>query len=184
MRRVRWIVVLVVAVLAAVVIAALLLVRPGLDDARNRVDARWTPIRPALIARYGALGTVAKALDDAGAGDRAVTIDLDAELARWDRFALRGPKHTDPGAEVAIANDLEGIARRVNANVFASARLQANQPLKDALQAFGVAVVPQPAIAAYNLAARAYEDDRTGFLSQIVADTLGYESRPVLLIGT
>ena len=59
MRRLRWIVVLVVAVLAAAVIAALLLVRPDLDDGRSRVDARWTPLRPALIARYDVLDGVA-----------------------------------------------------------------------------------------------------------------------------
>jgi hypothetical protein len=184
MRRLRWIVVLVVAVLAAVVLAAFFLVRPGLDDGRAEVDARWTPLRPALIARYDALGGVAEALRGAGAGDRAVTTDLDSALARWDRFALRGPKHTDPGSETTIANELEGLAERVRRNVLASAKLQADVPLGDALAAFDQAVVPQPAIAAYNKAVRAYEDDRSGFFDRIVADALGYDSRPVLVVGT
>jgi hypothetical protein len=184
MRRLRWIVVLVVAVLAAAVIAALLLVRPDLDDGRSRVDARWSPLRPALITRYDALDGVATALRDAGAADRAVTTDLDTALDRWSRFALRGPKHTDPGAEVVIANDLESLARRMRANVVASARLQGNEPLRTALTAFDQAVVPEPAVNAYNRAVRSYEDTRSGFFDRIVADTLGYDSRPVLVVGT
>ena len=61
MRRFRWIAVLVIAVLVALVVAAVVLVRPGLEDDRDRVDARWTPLRPTLITRYAKLGSVATA---------------------------------------------------------------------------------------------------------------------------
>lgn len=184
MRRFRWIVVLVVAVLAAVVIAGFVLVRPGLEDGRELVDDRWTPLRPALIERYAALDGVATALRDAGAGDRSVTTDLDTALDRWGTFAVRGPKHTDPGAEVVIANELEELARRVRGNLIASEKLKNAPALAAAVTAFDQAVVPQAAVRAYNQAVRAYEEDRSGFLEHLVADTLGYGSRPVLVVGT
>ena len=75
MRRFRWILLLVVALLVAAVAAAFFLVRPGLDDSRDLVDARWTPLRPSLITRYQALGGVETALQ-AVAADRAITKDL------------------------------------------------------------------------------------------------------------
>ena len=183
MRRFRWILLLVVALLVAVVAAAFFLVRPGLDDSRDRVDARWTPVRPSLIARYQALGGVETALQ-AVAADRAITEDLQAGLQRWNELALNGPRHTDPGAEAVAANDLEALARRVRANLVGSARLANDQALKDALAVYDQAVVPPPTVEAYNRAARAYEDERSGFLEGIVAGVLGYDSRPVLILGT
>lgn len=184
MRRLGWIIVLVVAVLVAAAAAAVVLVRPNLEDGRDEADARWTPLRPALIARYKALSGVATALHDAGAADRSVTRDLDATLTRWSRFALLGPKHTDPAAEVALANELEEQARRLRANMFASEKLKGNEALAAAVAAFDQATVPQPQVRAYNRAVRAYESDRSGFFEGLVADALGYESRPVLVVGT
>jgi hypothetical protein len=183
MRRFRWIVVLVVAVLVAAVVAAFVLVRPGLEDERGRVDARWTPLRPALITRYAKLDSVATALRDAGAGDRAVTADLDSLLARWNRFALLGPKHTNATSEATTANELEGLARRVRANYIASEKLKSNEALRAAIDAFDQAVVSPPAVKAYNRAVRTYEDDRSGFFERIVAGALGYDARPVLVVG-
>jgi hypothetical protein len=183
MRRVRWILLLVVALVVAVVAAAFFLVRPGLDDSRDRVDARWTPLRPSLIARYQALGGVETALQ-AVAADRAITKDLGEGLERWDRLALNGPRHTDAGAEAVAANDLEALARRARANLVGSARLANDPGLRDALAAFDAAVVPPDTVDAYNRAVRSYEDERSGFFEGIVAGLLGYDSRPVLVLGT
>lgn len=183
MRRFRWIVVLLVAVLVAAIVAALVLVRPDLDDGRDRVDAAWVPLRPPLIARYDALRGVATALAEAGASERSVTADLAAALDRWERSALRGPRHTDPGAEATTANELEGLARRVRANLIVSTRLQGNQPLLDAMAGFDQAVVAPANVRAYNRAARAYEDDRSGFPNRLVADVLGYDPRAMLVIA-
>jgi len=184
MRRLRWILLLVVALVIAVVAAAAFLVRPGLDDDRDVVDARWTPLRPSLIVRYEALDGVATALAASSAADRAVTKDLQAELDRWKKFALRGPRHTDPGAEAMTANELEALARRVKANVAASAKLSQDEALKNATAAFDQAVVTPAAVAAYNRAVRAYEDERSGFFEKLVAGALGYDSRPLLVLGT
>lgn len=183
MRRFRWIAVLVVAVLVALAVAAVVLVRPGLEDDRDRVDTRWTPLRPTLITRYAKLDSVATALRDAGAGDRAVTADLNTALDRWNQYALLGPKHTNAASEATLANELEGLARRVRANYIASEKLKSSEGLRAAIDAFDQAVVPPPTVRAYNGAVRAYEDDRSDFFERLVAGALGYDSRPVLVVG-
>ncbi len=184
MRRLKWIVLALVVLLVAAVAAAALLVRPDLVDTQAAADAHWTPLRAPLAARYTALSGVADALVAAGEGDRAVTKELQAELQRWDAFALRGPKHTDPAAETASADQLEALARRARANVFASARLAADPGLVAAFAAFDQAVVPPAAVKAYNRAVRAYQDAREGAINALVAKALGYDARPELLVGT
>ncbi|MCJ7672392.1 MAG: hypothetical protein MUP67_10185 [Acidimicrobiia bacterium] len=184
MRRLRWILLLLVLLVIGGVVAAALLVRPDLVDTRARVDATWAPLRAPLATRYEALGGVATALTDGGAGERAVTKELVAELARWQAFALRGPKHTDPGAEATSANKLEALARRARANVTASARLSANPAIPAAFTVFDQAVVPPQIVKAYNRAVRAYEHAREGILKAPVADALDYQPRPVLVLGT
>jgi hypothetical protein len=193
MRRFRWIALILVLLVVIGVVAAVVFVRPDLVDTSDRVDTRWTTapapapavaLRTALATRYTALAGVAKALTDAGAGDRSVTKDLTAELARWQRYALRGPKHTDPTAEASTANALEALARRAKANIAGSAKLSANPGIAPALAAFDQSVPPPAQVAAYNAAARAYQDAREGIPNSLVAGALGFDSRPVLELGT
>jgi hypothetical protein len=182
-RRLRRVVLIVVALAVAAAAAALVFVQPDLDDARDRVDTLWVKkLRDPFAARYEALDNVAKALGDAGAADRAVTKALDAALARWKKLALRGPAHTDPGVEATTANELESLARRVRANVDASPRLRTPGVLA-AMVAFDQTLAPAPAVTAYNVAVRRYEDARSGIIERIVAAVLGYDSRPALVIG-
>jgi len=182
-RRVRWIVLVVLVLVAAGAAAAIVLSQPELSDARDRVDARWTPLRAPLAARYEALAGVTTAVTDAGGGDRAVTKELDAALQRWSRLALQGDNHNDPAAEVAVAGELESLARRMRANVAASDRLGSNEAVQVAIGAFDQAVPPPAAVTAYNRAARVYEDERDGIVRALVARVLGYESRPQLVLG-
>jgi hypothetical protein len=128
-----------------------------------------------------ALAAVSGVMHDAGGGERAVTQDLDRVLGRWEAFAVRGDTHTDAGAEARIANELEALARRLEANIVASARLSMNQPLLDALNAFKLTPVPQPERVTYNRAVRAYERKRSGIINRLVCSVLGYESRPILI---
>lgn len=184
MRRFRWILLLVLVLLVGAVIAAALLVRPDLVDTRDRVDARWTPLRAPLAARYEALGGVATALTDGGAGERPVTRELVATLERWKALSLRGARHSDLGAEARTADELEALARRARANVVGSAKLSANPAIVAAFAAFDQQVVAPPLVLAYNRAVRAYQDARDGTVESLVADVLGFEARPVLLLGT
>jgi len=135
------------------------------------------------VARYNALDAVATAMHDAGGGERAVTEDLDAALARWSPLALKGPTHTNPAREARVANELEALARRVRANINGSDRLKVNEALTATLAGFDLAVVPPPTIAAYNRAVRRYEQERSGAVNGLVVSILGYESRPLLVVG-
>jgi hypothetical protein len=181
-RRVRWLVIVaVVAVLG--VIATGVLIGPDLGEARDRVDARWTPLRPALAQRYEALAIVTAAMHDAGAGERSVTQDLDEALRRWSGLARRGPGRADAALEAQSANELEALARRLRANIAGSDRLATNATLTETVLAFDQAVVPVPAVQTYNRAARRYERERSGAIERFVAAVLGYESRPLLVVG-
>jgi hypothetical protein len=183
-RRVRWLVIVaVVAVLA--VIAAGALISPKIGDARDQVDARWTPLRSSLKPRYEALRALASVMHDAGAGERAVTQDLDTVLGRWFNLSLKGPTHSDAGREAETANELEALARRLEANIDGSDRLSLNETVKAAVLAFHEAF-PEDLIAdekSYNRAVRAYERERSGAIKRLVAAVLGYDSRPLLVIG-
>jgi hypothetical protein len=183
-RRARWLVLAVVVLVGVGAAAAWFTVRPDLDTARDRVDATWTPLRAPLDARYEALDGVAKALTTAGAGDRAVTVDLDAALARWNKLALLGPRHTDLALETTVANELEALARRVRANVKTSVKLGTNSTIGDALNAYDLAVASIADVKLYNRAVHTYENERSGTLHRLVADLLGYDARPVLVLGT
>lgn len=182
-RRVRWLIVIAIVLLVVGAIAAVLTVQPKLSDARDRVDARWSAVRQPLLARYTALGGVAKALTDAGEANRSVTKDLDAALARWSKLALRGAEHTDPGVEASTANELEALMRRARANVVGSDRLKANPTILAAITAFDQAVIPPPDVKAYNAAVRRYEDEREGAIHHLVATVLGYDTRAELVVG-
>jgi len=183
-RRVRWLVLIAVAVIVAGLVVVVLSVQPGLSDARDRVDARWEPLRAPLALRYDALAGVAQALRDAGAAERAVTKELDATLARWQRLALRGPKHTEPEVEAKAANELEALARRARANVAASARLAPNPAIVAAFTAYDQVVVDPTVVRPYNRAVGTYESEREGTVNRIVATVLGFESRPRLVLGS
>src|ERR1700675_686231 len=117
LRRLRWILVLLVVLVVAGAAIAVLTTKPDLSDPRDRVDARWLVVRPSLLDRYAALTGVEQALVAAGGPDRAVTRDLRTELARWKSLAAQPAADADPGAEATAANDLEALARRARANM-------------------------------------------------------------------
>jgi hypothetical protein len=56
--------------------------------------------------------------------------------------------------------------------------------LTSAIVEFNAAAPPQPLIAAYNRAVRAYEDDRNNALRKPVARVFGFDARPVLVTGS
>jgi hypothetical protein len=178
-RRLVWLALAVVAVVVVLAVIAVVTTQPDLSDHRDQVDRAWTPLRPPLVARYQALGSVLQALDSAGAQGRTVTKDLAATLARWQRVA----RVDDPASQAPLANDLEALATRVQANVAASDRLNASTSIKPALQTFHNALVSPPAVAAYNRAVRAYQHARTGTIRGLVADVLSFDARPQLVLG-
>jgi len=182
-RRVRRLAVVVVLVLVAGAVALVLTTRPQLDDRRDDVDRAWTPLRAPLAGRYDLLATVNGEATTAGAGDRSVTRELGLALARWDRLRRAPDSDADDDAEATTANQLEGLAARLQAVVLSSDRLRGVDTLNQAIANFqGTAPLLAPAIKTYNDAVQDYEDTRTSFVRRPIADPLGYDSRPQLLL--
>lgn len=181
-RRVIIVLLLVAVLVAGGAVALVATARPDLQDRRDRVDARWASLRAPLATRYDGLSQLADALTAAGAGDRTYTVDLADDVGAWQDLATR----TDPdaGAEATVANRLEGVAARTRVDVAGSARLSRDPGVSAALTAFDSALVPPDDIGAYNRAVRRYQSTRTDTLTQVLADVLGYDPRPILVIGT
>jgi hypothetical protein len=180
-RRVALLVLLIVVVLVGGAVGIMVSARPALEDRRDVVDARWTPLRGPLTGRYDALNQVAVALVDAGAAERSYTVALNEELDTWRRLA--GSQDTDPRAEASAANRLEGLASRVRANFAYSARLGSNDGIRSAFEAYDLAVVPSTEIRQFNRSVREYEDARTETLKRVPASLFGFDAMPLLVIG-
>jgi hypothetical protein len=183
-RRIRRaLVFIVVVVLVGGAAVVVLTTEPGLADARDRVDATWTPLRKPLQLRYQQLAGVEQAVTTGGGGHRAVIKDLRAVFNRWAKLAGKPDSKADPGAEAQTANQLEALATRLRTNVLLSDRLKNQPPINDAIKAFATAVVPTPALDAYNRAVRDYQDTREGTPESLVAAVFGFGERPLLVVG-
>ncbi|MFA5884077.1 MAG: hypothetical protein WDA60_09535 [Acidimicrobiia bacterium] len=180
-RRVILFLVLAILVVVGGAVAVFATARPALEDDRQAVDARWAALRGPLAVRYEGLGQLATALANGGAGDRSYTVALTDEVGVWADLARSSDP--DPDAEATAANRLEGLAARVRANVAESARLGRDTGVTQALGMFDSALVPTADVEAYNRAVRRYQATRTDTLKRIPADLLGYDARPVLVIG-
>jgi hypothetical protein len=179
-RRFRWILLVLFVAIAGGATALVVIENPKLDDSRSSVDRRWIPLRVALVPRYEKLDTALGAFDAAGGTDRAVSHSLHAELKRW----LDTVRHGDANTQVQRANALEAQSRRLSANVFASERLRGVAPLNEAIAAFAAASPGTGLVTRYNRAVRQYEHEREGTLQRPVARVLGYDARPVFVLGT
>jgi hypothetical protein len=180
-RRVGLIVLVVVLLLAGVVVVLAVTARSPLQDGRDAVDGHWVPLRATLTARYQALGQVATGLDAAGVGERTYSVDLKDRLDEWNRLAKSSS--SDPATEAVVANELEGLATRVRRDIAGSGRLSRDQNLAGSFTAFDAALVPQPAVTAYNRAVRRYENTRRETFKRLPAKLLGFDERPILVIG-
>lgn len=178
-RRIRRIAAVAAVLLVAGAVLLVIVVRPGLRDDSEKVGEAWKPLVTPLAERYAALGGVAGALEEAGAGDREVTTDLRRGLSDWELLQVT----TDAQAQARTANRLEGLAARIRAIVAAADRLQQNEQLGLALTAFEQTTPPPPRVEHYNDIVVGYERARDGFWNRIVAGLDGYEMRPTLQLA-
>jgi hypothetical protein len=180
-RRTRWFLLVLVVVVVGGAVALTLTERPQLDDARTAVDDRWKPLRGAdqLVLRYQSLQGALSAFNAAGGSDRSVSKDLHAALDVWKRALTGG----DAGSEAQAANVVEAQAARLVANALGSERLKANPAVTQSLVQFATTKPNGDLVTTYNRAVRAYEDERTGTLQRPVARVLGYDARPLLVLG-
>lgn len=180
-RRSRWILLVLIVVVIGGAVAVTFTQRPKLDDARSAVDTRWKPLRAPdqLVLRYQKLEGALSAFDAAGGDARSVSKDLHAALQTWNRALKDG----DAGTQAPAANAVEAQATRLIANALGAERLKADPAVTDSLAQFATTKPDPASVAAYNRAVRAYEDERTGTLQQPVARILGYDARPLLVLG-
>lgn len=183
-RRVRRLAVVVIVLLVIAAIALVVTTRPKLEDSRNAVDRAWTPLRGPLADRYNRLGAANAQLAAAGGGERDVARALGLRLARWDQLQRAKGGDADAGAEAEAADQLEGLATRLQAVVASSDRLRGADGLNEAIAAFQGTASRQlhGVVETYNESVRGYEDERDGFLRSPIASLFGYDSRPQLLM--
>ncbi len=171
--------VLVLLLLAVVAgVATAVTARPGLDGARDDATATWRSVRGPLTARYALLTAAGDAVRAAGGTGSGVVDDLDSAADRWRAAASGSPV----AEQVAAANALEGLYRRLVATIASSERLGDDDAVAEAAAGLAAAHVPEAA-RAFNDAVRDYEAERAGLFRGIVAGLLGYDEIPVLDLG-
>jgi hypothetical protein len=177
-RRLRWFLLALVVLAVGGAVALAVVERPKLNDDQAAVDARWNALRPALRERYGKLGGAVTAFSAAGGGDRAVTKDIGAALSDWAKATAA----KDPGAEAEAANRLEAQATRLRVSAGVG-RFAGIPELSAAIGTFTGSLIPADQVKAYNRAVTRYQNERRSTLGAPVARVLGFDERPVLVLG-
>lgn len=170
-------VLLVVLVVAAVVGAgsSVLSARPDLENAKRKVDSAWTTLAPALDRRYLQLAAVNDALRPVPGPVHGLVVNTDAALAHWRDVRRNG----GVAAQVAAANDVEALARRLLATQAVSPRVRGNATLSKAVVEY-VDMSTHNAAADFNGTVESYEHERRGPLRAVVASVLGDASIPTI----
>ena len=171
-------VLLPVLIVAAVVAAgsSVLSARPDLQKAKRNVDSSWSSLAGQLDQRYLRLAAVDDKLRTTSGPIRPLVGDVDGALARWHDVVRA---HSSVATQVAAANDLEALARRLQATAAASPRVKSNAA---ALTAWSVFLSDSSRAAAldFNQKVASYEHERRGPVRAVVASVLGDGAIPVL----
>jgi hypothetical protein len=175
LRAVR--VLLVVLIVAAVVGAgsSVLSARPDLNTAKRNVNAAWATVAPQLDHRYLQLTAVEQQLQSVPGPVKTIAGAADAALAHWRDVR----QHGSVAAQVAAANDVEAMARRLLVAQAASPRVRGNATLLRGVGSY-LAVSTHDAADEFNQTVDKYEHERRGPLRAVVASVLGDGTIPTL----
>ncbi len=163
---------LVVVALTVGGVALALTSRNTLDEQLAKIETEWSELRPDLEDRYDALATANDAVRTNGGASRAVIGELDAALSDWDRAT----RTSDVGAQLRVANELEGLGRRLVATLTDSPRLASNASTL-ALTAYAARTASAERL---NAEISAYANDRGGTIRSAFADLLDHPQLPLL----
>ena len=172
----RWLlraVALVIVAVAAGVATVALTSRSDLDRAERTLETNWDRIRPQLDERYLALATATDAVRDAGGSARRVVGEIDATVADWSDARRDGSSIAD---QIALANALEGLGRRLGATIDDSPRFDSDA-IRAAFAAYRNTTVDARPL---NKAVDEYTEARGSRLRRFIADFLGHEGVPRL----
>lgn len=152
--------------------------RPDLDETQAEAENRWTTVVVPLDDRYETLGALATAVIEAGGTGSDLATETRDAVDTWT--VARARRSVED--QVRLANELEGLRRRLTATVEASDVLAANESVGEALRDLDSQTIPE-AGRAYNAAVADYEEERRGILRGLAADVLGFDAMPALDMG-
>lgn len=173
----KWIVRLIALLVVASTVGLATLVldtRSSLDKSQSAVANEWTELRPDIVARYVVLADANNLLRDSGGPSRTIVSDIDAALREWDALV---EDESDLADQLHSANELEGLARRLDKVVTASPQTQTEQQLA-ALVDFANLKVDASVI---NELIEKYQSDLDGSFAKLLAGSLGFEELPALV---
>ena len=168
-------VILLLAVVAAG--AAVLSARPQIDNARSRAETAWNDIDARIGPHYRLLGTAAARMAGIIGPERALATETRTAIARW-RAARGGPL----AREVAAANAVEAVGRRLVLAADTSEQVKANRSVAVAIDAYAAdptftATALADPVGRFERAVDRYERARTGPVQSLAAQAL--RARPI-----
>jgi hypothetical protein len=175
MHGVRVLLPVTVVALVVAAIVAVFSARPDIQQAKRRVDASWGTLSPQLDQRYALLQKADTATLAIPGPVHQVAADVQTGLTRWQAVRTHGSVRD----QVAAANALEGLGRRLLATAVASPRAAQNAPAKAALEAY-VANQAVATAADFNATVASYARERQGPVRTVVANMLGDGDIPAL----
>src|SRR5262249_10278556 len=151
---------LVVLVVAVVVGAgsSVLSARPDLETAKQNVDSSWANIAPALDQRYLQLAAVTSQLGQGTGPVHSLVGEADSALAHWPQLRRQ---HSSIAAQVAAANDVEAMARRLLVTEAASPRARTQVKVLEAVAKYSNMTTHNAGVD-FNQTVQSYEHERRG----------------------
>ena len=153
--------------------------RPDIEDARDQLESSWDSAAPALDTRFQVLAMVNNSVAETPGPVGEISNEVSDMLEEWLEARADGSRDD----AIRLANELEGVGRRLVLAVKASPRLSADPNVTGPIDAY--AGSPQPGeLAAFADAARAYAKERKGALNGLVSDMFGYDEVPTIAVPT
>jgi hypothetical protein len=175
LRVVRVLLPVLIVAAAVAAVSSVLSARPDLQKAKRNVDSSWSSLAGQLDQRYLHLAAVDDKLRTTSGPIRPLVGDVDGALARWHDVRA----HSSVATQVTAANDLEALARRLQATAAASPRVKSNAAVLTAWSLF-LSDSSRAAALDFNQKVASYEHERRGPVRSVVASVLGDGAIPVL----
>jgi hypothetical protein len=178
----RWLRIFVPLLLVAVLVAGTVLVltsRSDLQKSRERVDDAWEQLDRSLDARYDELHRANAAVKSTPGPIAQIVKDVTSAYAHWTDLEAHPRGVAD---EVAAANTLEAMGRRLVVAARKAPRLAGNEEALAAVDAFAALRLPEQT-AAFNELVAKFEDLRARPSYTLAARILGYDEIPDLDTG-
>ncbi|MFM8236608.1 MAG: hypothetical protein ACKOBG_02465 [Actinomycetota bacterium] len=178
LRGLRILIPMLLLLAAVAAVAVVLSARPVIEDARRDAEREWSAVDDRLGPHYRLLATAANRVGTLIGPERTLARQTTAAIAAW-RAARGGPL----ADEVAAANAVEAIGRRLVTAGAASNRVRADRRAADAVSAYATdpafsAATITPPVTGFDRAVDRYERERTGTVRALAAAALGAEPIP------